>query len=77
MIVNGTEYKSSWGKVDYCLVKLSDKRVYVMGTHRFGTEACLMILPEVKQLNYAIAQWMDRNGNGIVDRDEIKVLRGG
>ncbi|RSN68721.1 hypothetical protein D9Q81_05220 [Candidatus Korarchaeum cryptofilum] len=77
MIVNGTEYKSSWGKVDYCLVKLSDKRVYVMGTHRFGTEACLMVLPEVKQLNYAIAQWMDRNGNGIVDRDEIKVLRGG
>ncbi len=77
MIVNGTEYKSVWGKTDHCLVKLSNGRVYVMGTHRFGTEACSMILPELGQLNYAIAQWMDKNGNGTVDRDEIKVLRSG
>ncbi len=77
MIVNGTEYRSSWGKMDHCLVKLSDRRVYVMGTHRFGTEACLIILPELGQRSYAIARWMDSNGNGIVDRDEIRVLRSG
>ncbi|RSN77394.1 MAG: hypothetical protein DSO07_03015 [Thermoproteota archaeon] len=77
MTVNGTVYTSSWGKRDYCLISIRDGRVYVMGTHRFGTEACLTILPDVGQKTYVVALWTDKNGNGIVDRDEIRVLESG
>ncbi|MEM0042234.1 MAG: hypothetical protein QXU23_07325 [Candidatus Korarchaeum sp.] len=68
--VNGTTYRSSWGKLDHGLIVSWRGRVYVMGTHRFGTEAALIYLKE-NRVSFAIVRWVDLNGNSRVEREEV------
>ncbi len=73
--VNGTTYRSSWGSVDYGLIVRWEGRVYVMGTHRFGTEAALIYLKENPDVSFAIVKWVDLNGNSRVEREEVSLVK--
>jgi hypothetical protein len=43
-----------------------------MGTHRYGTKAALLWLSRNPLFDsYVIIKWMDVNGNGDVDMEEI------
>jgi len=76
LIINGTVHRSSWRRVDYGLILYEGNRVYVMGTHRFGTKAALIWL-RMNGLtgNSCLVRWTDENGNGEVEAEEVIVLR--
>jgi hypothetical protein len=72
MKINGSIYRSEWRHVDYALILIKGEAMYVMGTHRYGTKAALLWLSKNPLFNsYAIIKWMDVNGNGDVDMEEI------
>lgn len=75
MYLNGSLYRSSWGKLDYGVIVSWKGKVYVMGTHRFGTEAALIYLKENPLIPFALVRWQDLNSNGRVDRDEIELVK--
>lgn len=76
LIVNGTVYKSSWGKLDHAIILRKGGKVLAMGTHRYGTEAALLWL-KVSGLEGAVKllEWRDSNDNGKVELDEIRVIK--
>jgi hypothetical protein len=72
MDVNGTVYRSEWGHLDYAIVLIKGGAMYVMGTHRYGTEAALLWLSRKPSFySYAIIKWVDINGDRGVDWEEI------
>jgi len=74
LIINGTVYRSSWKRVDYGLILYKGNRVYVMGTHRFGTKAALIWLKMGGLAGRSsLLEWVDANGNGDVEADEIRL----
>jgi hypothetical protein len=75
MIVNGSVYESKWQKTDHAIILLKNGRIYVMGTHRYGTKAALLLLSEKPVFNsYIIIKWEDLNGNADVERNEITLI---
>ncbi len=76
LIVNGTTYRSHWGRLDYGLILYGKGKVYVMGTHRYGTEAALMWL-KMSGLTgrSSLVEWRDLNGNRRVELNEIRILK--
>ena len=82
LIVNWVTYKSKWGELDHAIILLKDSKIYVMGTHRYGTRAALLFLfkkPTFIQhaISYVIIKWQDLNMNGEVEIEEIKILKTG
>jgi squalene-hopene/tetraprenyl-beta-curcumene cyclase len=72
MDVNGTVYRSEWGHSDYAIVLIKGWAIYVMGTHRYGTEAALLWLSRKPSFySYAIIKWVDINGDKDVDWEEV------
>jgi squalene-hopene/tetraprenyl-beta-curcumene cyclase len=72
MDVNGTVYRSEWGHSDYAIVLMKGWAMYVMGTHRYGTEAALLWLSRKPSFySYAIIKWVDINGDKGVDWEEV------
>jgi hypothetical protein len=72
MKINGSIYRSEWRHVDYALILIKGETMYVMGTHRYGTKAALLWLSKSPLFDsYVIIKWMDVNGNGDVDMEEI------
>lgn len=76
MEINGTIYRSTWGKVDYAVIIVKD-RIYAMGTHRYGTKAALLLLLEGIDFRFLVIKWVDLNSNGDVEREEISILAKG
>lgn len=72
--VNGSVYKSKWAKLDYGIILNYAGRIYIMGTHRFGTEAALIYFKENPCLSFAIVKWVDLNGDGRVEAGEVRLL---
>ncbi|EHR79547.1 adenosylmethionine-8-amino-7-oxononanoate aminotransferase [Thermococcus litoralis DSM 5473] len=74
MKFNGTVYKSIWRKEDYCLIQPENGRVFIVGTHRYGTKACLLYYKERKPKKLMLLRWQDLNRNDKVEIEEIKVV---
>ena len=75
MIVNRTVYRSDWQKLDYAIILLKNGRIYVMGTHRYGTRAALLLLSNKPIFSsFIIVKWQDLNGNRNVDEGEVTVV---
>ncbi|WP_087036598.1 hypothetical protein [Thermococcus litoralis] len=74
MKFNGTVYKSIWRKEDYCLIQPENGRVFIVGTHRYGTKACLLYYKERKPKKLMLLRWQDLNRNGKVEIEELIVL---
>ncbi|MCS7103186.1 MAG: hypothetical protein NZ992_04810 [Candidatus Korarchaeum sp.] len=68
VMINSTSYRSYWGRLDHCVVVSHRGRVYVMGTHRFGTEAALMYFREDPDVSFALVRWVDLNENARMER---------
>jgi hypothetical protein len=77
MDVNGTVYRSEWRYSDYAIILIKGEAMYVMGTHRYGTEAALLWLSRKPLFySYAIIKWVDINRDGNVDLEEVsEVMR--
>lgn len=74
LILNGIHYRSSWGRSDYGLILYMEGKVYVMGTHRYGTEAALLWLRTNGFTgNSSLVEWRDLNGNGRVEVSEVSL----
>jgi len=75
LTVNGSTYRSKWGKIDYAIILLKDGKIYAMGTHRYGTRAALLLLSKIPSFNsYMIIKWEDLNSNGDVEESEITIV---
>ena len=74
MEFNGIIYKSTWKKEDYCLIQPENGRVFIVGTHRYGTRACLLYYKERKPRKLTLLRWRDLNRNSIVEIEELTVL---
>lgn len=74
MEFNGSIYKSTWKKEDYCLIQPENGRVSIVGTHRYGTRACLLYYKERKPRKLTLLRWRDLNRNSIVEIEELTVL---
>ncbi|MCS4541931.1 MAG: carboxypeptidase-like regulatory domain-containing protein [Euryarchaeota archaeon] len=73
----GDVYISRWQQEDYVIISLVEPdQLYVMGTHRYGTEAGLLFLknyrPPIKTL---VLRWFDINGDKKVQLDEIFTVK--
>ncbi|RSN75257.1 MAG: hypothetical protein DSO07_10215 [Thermoproteota archaeon] len=82
LIVEGAIYRSKWQEVDYAVILMKGGKIYVMGTHRYGTRAALLLLSRIptfsqRPISYIIIKWQDLNGNKDVEVEEIKILRMG
>ncbi|ASJ09675.1 adenosylmethionine-8-amino-7-oxononanoate aminotransferase [Thermococcus siculi] len=74
MKFNGTVYKSIWRKEDYCLIQPENGRVFIVGTHRYGTKACLLYYKERKPRKPVLLKWRDLDRDSIVEIEELIVL---
>jgi len=74
MEFNGSIYKSTWKKEDYCLIQPENGRVFIVGTHRYGTRACLLYYKERKPRKFTLLRWRDLNTNSKVEVGEIEVV---
>lgn len=74
MKFNGNIYRSIWRKKDYCIIQPEDRRIFILGTHRFGTEACLLYYKVRKTKEITLLKWEDSNGNSKVELNEIEVI---
>jgi hypothetical protein len=69
--------RNKWRYSDYAIILIKGGAMYVMGTHRYGTEAALLWLSR-KPLFYScvIIKWVDVDGDGNVDLKEVsEVMR--
>ncbi|MPW39220.1 adenosylmethionine-8-amino-7-oxononanoate aminotransferase [Thermococcus sp. 101 C5] len=74
MELNGIIYKSTWKKEDYCLIQPKNGRVFIVGTHRYGTKACLLYYKERKPKKPVLLRWKDLNRNSKVEVEEIETV---
>lgn len=72
--LHGRTYRSVWAKLDYGLIIKYAGRVYLMGTHRFGTEAALIYFKENPCVSFALVKWVDLNLNAKVEAEEVQLL---
>ncbi|WP_232054706.1 adenosylmethionine-8-amino-7-oxononanoate aminotransferase [Thermococcus sp. 2319x1] len=74
MEFNGIIYKSAWKREDYCLIQPENGRGFIVGTHRYGTKACLLYYKERKPKKSVLIRWKDLNRNSKVEVEEIEVV---
>ena len=77
----GIEFAADYGVRDYCVITLTDDQVIrVAGVTRYGTRAGLLYLlnnPNIFDLSgdrVLLLGWVDTNGNGLVELEEVFVL---
>ncbi len=81
LTIKTVEYQAEWGKKDYGLVYINcggNFTTWVAGVTRYGTRAALMWLlnhPDQMKSHLLVAvEWVDTNGNGRVEDQEIRVI---
>ena len=81
LIIKTARYDAKWGERDYGLIYLNcheNFTTWVAGVTRYGTRAALMWLlnhpDEMKSHLLVAVEWVDANGNGHVEDQEIRVI---
>ena len=74
MNYKNSTYESEWRKEDYGLIEFSEDKTYIVGTHRYGTEAATMYYKEQNPSNNTLIHWEDQNDDEEVQYEEIEVI---
>ncbi len=74
MTYNGKTYESTWKKEDYALIQFKNNKVYIVGTHRYGTKAAIQYYKQNKPTQTTLIKWKDQNNDQKPQKNEIQPL---
>ena len=75
MNYSNKNYQSTWKSVDYGLIEHRNQQTYIVGTHRYGTEAALMLYDKVEPADNTLVKWEDQNSDQEVQWTEVKTVK--